>query len=127
MYAQLIKEPHLSLNPSSSPFLPSNSLSGSQSTKSSSHNSFKPDPFLPCKKKLQSEPKTNQDIRHCQAVLTGLELQRILTGPNRINFGTIFVKSKVTQTFWVKNDNLNCVHVQVKIENQELAESYQLA
>ena len=61
MYAQLIKEPHLSLNPSSTPFLPScSNLSGSQSTKSSSSQPlFKPDPLLPCKKKLPSEPKTN--------------------------------------------------------------------
>ena len=59
MYAQLIKEPHLSLIPSSSPFLPTSCLSGSQSTKSSSQNHFKPDPLLPSKKKLLAEPKTN--------------------------------------------------------------------
>jgi len=36
--------------------------------------------------------------------LTGEELKRIQAGPVEINFGKVFVKSKISKTFHIKND-----------------------
>ena len=77
----------------------------SNNTSTSTAETFNPNPLTIVKKKLPSEPKNHKDIRDCSSVLSGAELQKVKVGNTIIDFGVIFVKSHMTQTFWVRNDN----------------------
>lgn len=56
---------------------------------------FNPDPNTVSKKKFPSEPKTHSEIRDTTMELTPEMLQKINSGPVRIDFGTIYIKSKM--------------------------------
>jgi len=43
-------------------------------------------------------------MRDCAKVLDGFELQNIKTDTNQIKFGIVFIKSSISQTFWIRND-----------------------
>lgn len=60
-------------------------------------------------------PTDNQDI---QLNLDGYKLQRIFTGPSKINFGEVFKNSEETKTFWVQNT----LRTAILIEFQEAPE-----
>ena len=66
---------------------------------------FNPNPLQPCKKKLTAVPAQQKDARDVSTVLSGAELMNIHSGPTILDFGTIFVKSAMSQTFWIRNDN----------------------
>lgn len=50
---------------------------------------------------------------------------KVLAGPKSIDFGTIYVKSRVSKTFTVKNDLRTTIKVQLIVTSQELKETYQ--
>jgi len=43
---------------------------------------------------------------------------------NSINFGEVYIKSRESRYFWVKNGTKKAVSVGMKITNPELAQSY---
>jgi len=49
---------------------------------------------------------------------------KVLAGPKSIDFGTIYVKSRVSKTFTVKNDLRTTIKVQLIVTSQELKETY---
>jgi hypothetical protein len=65
---------------------------------------FKPDPTQPMKKRFPAAPLTHRDIRDINMELQGEELKKIQAGPVEIDFGRVFIKSKITRTFHIKND-----------------------
>ena len=56
------------------------------------------------KKKFKAEPTTQNELRDCQVELTGEQLQKIIAGPQKINFKNVFVKSETTKSFNISND-----------------------
>ena len=50
-------------------------------------------------------------MRDVHLELDGEELQKIFVGPKVIDFGSVYIKSKVTKTFTVKNDLRNSIKV----------------
>lgn len=85
---------------------------------------FKPDPLQPMKKKLPSQPQTHRDIRDINMELKGEELKKIQAGPVRIDFGNVFVKSKISRTFHIKNDLRSAISAQIMIDREELNSTY---
>ena len=57
--------------------------------------------------------------------LKGEELKKIQAGPVQIEFGKVFVKSKISRTFHIKNDLRNTISAQMSIEREELSSTYQ--
>ena len=53
-------------------------------------------------------------MRDCAKVLDGFELQNIKTDTNLIKFGIVFIKSSISQTFWIRNDLATFIKVQLK-------------
>lgn len=45
-------------------------------------------------------------------------------GTNAINFGEVYVKSRESRYFWVKNGTKKAISVCLKINDNELASSY---
>ena len=90
----------------------SKSLS-SYNTKSQPALLFQPNPQQAPKKHFPVTPKSHSEIRDCAQSLSGEQLKRIQAGPVSINFGSIFIKSTIQQTFWVRNDLDKCISVQL--------------
>jgi len=86
---------------------------------------WKPDPDKVYKKIFPAEPSSQAEIRDVTAELNGEKLQKIFAGPSVINFGSIYVKSRVSKYFAVRNENRGCIKVQLFFENDELKGSYQ--
>ena len=85
---------------------------------------FKPDPNQIVKKKFSSEPKTHGEIRDTSIELSSEMLQKIFAGPVVIDFGPVFVKSKMSKTFYVKNELRTSVSVRLHTDRDELSQSY---
>ena len=83
-------------------------------------HAFSHDPNSKIKKKLNSEPKSQIDIRECHLELTGEMLQKIFASPKKIDFGSIYSKASVTKTFGIRNDLRTSIIVQLFVENEEL-------
>lgn len=77
------------------------------------------------KKKLPSQPQTHRDIRDINMELKGEELKKIQAGPVRIDFGNVFIKSKIWRTFHIKNDLRSAISAQIMIDRDELNQTYQ--
>ena len=85
---------------------------------------FNPDPNTINKKKFPNEPKTHSEIRDTSMELSSEMLQKIEAGPVRIDFGVIYIKSKMTKTFFVKNDLRSSISVRLYTDKEELSSSY---
>lgn len=72
---------------------------------------FNPDSMQPVRKKFPANPSTHRDMRDINMDLTGEELKKIQAGPVIIDFGKVFVKSRISRTFQVKNDLRNTLSV----------------
>ena len=81
---------------------------------------FEPNPNLMVKKKFPHEPKTHSEIRDTNLELTSESLQKIQAGPVKIEFGAVYVKSKMTKTFYVRNDLRTAISVRLHTEREEL-------
>ena len=90
-------------------------------------DTFKPDPTRPFKVIFPSEPKSQAEIRDTTRELTPDELQRIFAGPTIIDFGSIYVKSKVSRYFSIQNQLRTPVLAQIEWSNDELQYSYSSA
>ena len=65
----------------------------SKQTKAKQFAQHKPESTIVRKKKFQSEPKTQAEMKDCSEELSGEKLQKITAGPKSINFGSVFVNS----------------------------------
>ena len=76
-------------------------------------------------KKLFPETASNfNHKREVAAELTPEELSAIEVAMNSINFGEVYVKSKESRYFWLKNGTKKAISVCLKIANPELSCSY---
>lgn len=85
---------------------------------------FNPDPNQIVRKKFPHEPKTHTEIRDTTMELSPEMLQKIDSGPVIIDFGHIYIRSKVTKTFYVKNEQRTSISVRLHLDRDELALSY---
>jgi hypothetical protein len=76
-------------------------------------------------KEFPMHPSSHSEVRDCNLDLTGEQLQKIQVGPTNIDFKSIFMKSKVSQYFQVKNELRNSIMVRVSAPFPELEGSYQ--
>lgn len=65
---------------------------------------FKPSSLSPLKKKYPSTPSNHSQVKDISKNLSAAELVRVQAGPNLIDFGRLFVKSKTVRVFTVRND-----------------------
>ncbi|KAL4497051.1 hypothetical protein ABPG72_002207 [Tetrahymena utriculariae] len=86
---------------------------------------FNPDPNIPMRKPFPEVAKTHKEIRDVRMELTGEMLQKISIGPKIIDFGPVYVESKVVKRFCVKNDLRSSIKVQLTASAPELAGTYQ--
>lgn len=86
---------------------------------------FDPDPNERVKKKFPSEPNNHAEIRDISQTLSGDQLQKVFAGPVYIDFGSVHVKSKMTKTFFVRNDLRTAISVRIIVDRDELKETYQ--
>ncbi len=56
-------------------------------------------------------------------VLTGDQLCKISAGPTEIDFGNVYIKSKMTKYFTVRNDLRTCIAVRIITDREEFSES----
>ena len=63
------------------------------------------------KKKLPKAAVHQKDLREIQSPLSGAELKNIQCGSTMLDFGSMFVKSSMRQTLWVRNDNASTIQV----------------
>ena len=68
------------------------------------------------KKKFKAEPTTQNELRDCQVELTGEQLQKIIAGPQKINFKNVFVKSETTKSFNISNDLRQNIYVRLMVD-----------
>lgn len=85
---------------------------------------FNPDPNTTNKKKFPVEPKTHSEIRDTTMELSPEMLQKIEAGPVRIDFTNVYIKSKMSKTFYVKNDLRTSISVRLYTDKDELSLSY---
>jgi hypothetical protein len=85
---------------------------------------FNPDPNTVSKKKYPSEPKTHSEIRDTTMELTPEMLQKINAGPVRIDFGVIYIRSRMSKTFFVRNDLRTSISVRLHSDKEELTQTY---
>lgn len=76
-------------------------------------------------KEFPAYPSSHSEIRNCNLELTGEQLQKIQVGPTLIDFSSIFMKSKVSQYFQVKNELRNSIMVRIDAPFDELSGTYQ--
>lgn len=88
---------------------------------------FHPDPLAPVRKYFPTQPLTHKEIRDIALELSGEQLQKVLVGPVKMDFGEVYVKSRKTMTFHVKNDLRNSIMVRLSVsaEAPELSMTYQ--
>ena len=55
--------------------------------------------------------------------LNAEKLQKIFAGPTTIDFGGIYIKSKISKYFSIKNELKHCIMVKLIIENEELKQT----
>jgi hypothetical protein len=65
---------------------------------------FKPDPLAPITKILSNTPTSHKQRSEITRSLSPEDLKKILAGPVKIDFGTIYVNSMMKRTFSVKNE-----------------------
>lgn len=87
-------------------------------------NKFEPDPNQIIRKKFSHEPKTHSEIRDTLMELTAEMLQKINAGPVRIEFGSVYIKSKMIKTFYIKNDLRTSISVRLYTERDEFSLSH---
>ena len=75
------------------------------------------------KKRFPSVPSSQSEIRNCGIELNAEQLQKIFAGPTTIDFGVIYVKSKMSKYLSVKNELKHCIMVRLIIENEELKQT----
>jgi len=92
---------------------------------SSKIEAFTPDPTKTYKKMFPSEPNSQAEYRDIMKELNAEELQKVFVGPTTIDFGIVYVKSRVSKFFAVKNQLKTAIVVQISSNNGELSESYQ--
>lgn len=85
---------------------------------------FKPDPNKPYKVIYPPEPKSQAEIRDTNRELTAEELQKIFAGPITIDFGPIYVKSRVSKYFSIQNQLRSSIMAQIECSDDELKQSY---
>lgn len=88
-------------------------------------DAFQPDPTKPSKKIFAAEPITQAEARDSTKELSPDELQKVFVGPTTMDYGVVYVKSKLTKYFSVKNQLKGSILVQIVVNNNELQESYQ--
>jgi len=86
---------------------------------------FQPDPNKSYKKMFPSEAGSQAEKRDIMKELNAEELQKVFVGPTTIDFGIVYVKSKVHKFFAVKNNLKTSIIVQISTTNGELQDSYQ--
>lgn len=65
---------------------------------------FKPDPDVVITKILPKEPTTHKQKLEISNSLSPDQLIKILAGPTKIDYGTIYVNSIMKKTFTIKNE-----------------------
>jgi hypothetical protein len=85
---------------------------------------FAPDPNVVFKE-FPEKPSSHAEVRDCNNELTGEMLQKIQVGPTTIDFGSIFIKSKMHKYFQVKNDLRSSIMVRIQANDDDLKGSYQ--
>lgn len=73
-------------------------------TKISAPQAFRPSSVAPLGKKFPSMPMNHMQIKDLGRKLEAKELVRVQAGPGLIDFGRMFVKSKMVRVFSVRND-----------------------
>ena len=68
------------------------------------------------KKKFKAEPTTQNEVRDCQVELTGEQLQKIIAGPQKINFKNVFVKSETVKSFNISNELRQHIYVRLMVD-----------
>ena len=94
-------------------------------TNSNKVDVFRPDPTKTYKKMFPPEPSSQAELRDILKELNAEELQKVFVGPTIIDFGIVYVKSKVSRFFAVKNQLKTAISVQIIVNNGELGDSYQ--
>ena len=84
---------------------------------------FKPDPNKPMKVTYPSEPRSQTELRDTSRDLTPEELQKIFAGPTTIDFGSIYIKSRVKKYFSIQNQLRSCILARIEVSDNELSES----
>ena len=87
-------------------------------------DAFKPDPNKPHKVIFPPEPRSQTEVRDTNRELTPEELQRIFAGPTTIDFGSIYIKSRVKKYFSIQNQLRSAIIAQVEVSQDELKDSY---
>ena len=84
---------------------------------------FIPDETKPIKKKFKPAPTTQAEVRDCSTKLENAQLALCSAGPKVLDFGKVFVRSKVTKNFSIFNDLPSSILVALSDESlsEELA------
>lgn len=85
--------------------------------------SFNPDPNQVVKKKFHSQPQTHSEIRDINIELTSEMLQKIQAAPVKIDFGSIYVNSKMTKTFYIRSDLRTALGARLHTDRPEFQHS----
>eukprot|EP00392_Amoebophrya_sp_AT5.2_P009549 g9577.t1 len=74
------------------------------------------DEAKPIRKKFKTAPTTQAEVRDCTAQLLDAQLALISSGPKKIDFGKIFVKSQTSKSFSVFNDLAESVLIALQLD-----------
>ena len=76
------------------------------------------------KRTFPEVPTNFNHKREVAAELTPEELSSVEVATNSVNFGEVYIKSKESRYFWVKNGTKKAISVFLKINDNELSQSY---
>ncbi|EAR97253.2 flagellar associated protein (macronuclear) [Tetrahymena thermophila SB210] len=120
-----IEPPMLDLPPSKDPLFVLKPIGDYDPIQDQIKKVFDPNPDAIIKKLLPEKAVDHKDVKGVHKELTGQELKCIQSGPTVIDFGEVYVNSRVQKTFSVKNDLRDAIRVQLKTNVPELRESFQ--
>ncbi|CAD8050766.1 unnamed protein product [Paramecium sonneborni] len=80
---------------------------------------FKPDPKQPVKRILSGRPQSHKQVRDVNRELTADDLKRIQAGPIKIDYGTIYINTPMSRTFFIHNNLRYAIIARLCIDKKE--------